>query len=108
MEDVTNSNETSGKRRSVWSGIAAAIGARWYLYLGDFIAMKLGLGVRHHQLAAKHLVCRFCDYPIGLMGSWECQCGFKRPGNYYGRCPACLSHPHFIDCPSCGFTMDVR
>jgi hypothetical protein len=63
------------------------------------------------------------DGPAQLLGAWKCQCGYKRPGlsacppvrtgdaqvgNYFGRCPKCLGHPHYIDCPSCGFTMDVR
>jgi hypothetical protein len=55
-----------------------------------------------------HLVCRFCGNPIELIGAWKCTCCYTRPGNYFGRCPKCLMHPRYIDCPVCRFTMDVR
>lgn len=87
---------------------AGIIGAEFALYLYDFISMKLNLGQRGRELAVDHLVCRFCGNPIELIGAWKCSCGHKHPGNYFGRCPKCLKHPRYIDCPVCRFTMDVR
>ena len=83
-------------------------GTRFVLYLSDYIAMHLPFTQRYRQLLLERLTCRFCWNSIDLLGAWKCQCGYKRPGNYFGRCPKCLGHPHYIDCPSCGFTMDVR
>ncbi len=84
------------------------LGARFFLYLYDYLSMHLSFTQRYRELSLEHLVCRFCSHSIDLLGAWKCECGYKRPGNYFGRCPKCLGHPHYIDCPSCGFTMDVR
>jgi hypothetical protein len=103
--------------QSVWSEARRPTLARWLrasfpsrlvLYVYDYWMMRVPVSLRYRQLVEDHLVCRFCGYPIELLGAWQCACGYKRPGNYYGRCPNCLDHPHFIDCPACGFTMDVR
>ena len=83
-------------------------GTRFILYLSDYLAMQMTFTQRYRELSLEHLACRFCGNSIELLGAWKCQCGYKRPGNYFGRCPKCLGHPHYIDCPSCGFTMDVR
>jgi len=83
-------------------------GIRLTLYSYDYLFMHLKGTTRYKQLVPDHLVCRFCGNPIDLLGSWKCGCGHKRPGNYFGRCPQCMSHPEFIDCSSCGFTMRVR
>jgi hypothetical protein len=91
-----------------WKKIAGFFETRFSAYLSDYISMKLGSGSRGEQLATDHLVCRFCGNPIDLIGAWVCECGYKRPGNYFGRCPRCLKHPHYIDCPVCRFTMEVR
>ena len=88
--------------------VAGIVGSRFALYLYDFIYMKFDVGERGRELGADHLICRFCGNPIELIGAWKCTCGFKRPGNYFGRCPKCLMHPRYIDCPVCRFTMDVR
>lgn len=88
--------------------IAAFFLSPFMLYLSDFIHMKFDFGKRGHQLSVDHLVCRFCGNPIELVGGWKCTCGYKRPGNYFGRCPKCLMYPRYIDCPVCRFTMDVR
>ncbi len=82
--------------------------SRAALYLYDFFMMKLIPSIRQKQLTYDYLICRFCVNPINLLSSWQCECGHKRPGNYFGRCPNCLSFHRHIDCPSCGFTMDVR
>ncbi len=42
------------------------------------------------------------------LGSQYRECGYSRPGNYFGRCPKCMKYPRYIDCLACGFTMDVR
>jgi len=88
--------------------VARLFGSRFVLYLNDYIQMKFDLGKRGKQLSKDHIVCRFCGEPIDLIGAWKCACGYKRPGNYFGRCPKCLKHPKYIDCPVCRFTMDVR
>lgn len=91
------------------SGILGMIlWSRFFLYLYDFICMRIPGTRRYKQLSHEHLICRFCGYSIPLLGAWKCKCGFCRPGNYYGRCPQCQGHPKYIDCPSCTFTMDVR
>jgi hypothetical protein len=88
--------------------LAGIFGTRFSMFFLDYLCMKFDWGQRGHQLHTDHLVCRFCGNPIDLIGAWKCSCGFKRPGNYFGRCPKCLKHPIYIDCPVCGFTMDVR
>lgn len=88
--------------------IARFVASRAFLFFSDYFMMKNELGQRGRQLAQDHIVCRFCGNPIELLGAWKCECEFKRPGNYFGRCPKCLKHPVYIDCPACRFTMDVR
>jgi len=88
--------------------IARFVASRAALFFYDYFMMKNDLGQRGRQLAQDHIVCRFCGNPIELLGAWKCECEFKRPGNYFGRCPKCLKHPIYIDCPACQFTMDVR
>ncbi len=90
------------------SVLGAILWSRFFLYLYDLICMRIPSTRRYRQLAHEHLVCRFCGHSIPLLGAWKCNCGFSRPGNYYGRCPQCTGHPKYIDCPSCTFTMDVR
>ena len=63
------------------------LSTRLGLYLTDLVMMKFPGTIRHQQLSKEHLICRFCGDPIPLLGSWKCGCGFKRPGNYFGRCP---------------------
>ena len=92
----------------VFAFIQRLLATRLALYTSDLIMMKIPRSIRYQQLSMDHLLCRFCGFPIELLGSWKCGCGFKRPGSYFGRCPKCLSHPDYIDCPSCGFTMRVR
>jgi len=82
-------------------------GVRFALYFYDWWMMAFG-GVRKRQLARDTVTCRFCSHEIPLLGAWKCECGYRRPGNYFGRCPKCLWHPTYLDCPSCGFTMYVR
>ena len=84
------------------------LSSRFVLYLYDYVSMKIPGSVRYKQLAFDEITCRFCDHPIELLGAWQCSCGYKRPGTYFGRCPKCLAHPTFVDCPSCGMTMYVR
>lgn len=96
-----------------WFGFLAGVvslimWSRFFLYLRDYLSMKIPATRRYRQLSYDHLVCRFCGHTIELLGAWRCDCGVNRPGNYYGRCPNCLKHPKHIDCPSCTFTMDVR
>lgn len=96
-----------------WFGLLAGVvslimWSRFFLYLRDYLSMKIPATRRYRQLSHDHLVCRFCGHTIELLGAWRCDCGVNRPGNYYGRCPNCLKHPNHIDCPSCSFTMDVR
>ena len=88
--------------------LAGLLSTRFGAFFNDYIAMKLEIGQRGRELAADHLICRFCGNPIELIGAWKCDCGYKRPGNYFGRCPKCLRHPVYIDCPVCRFTMEVR
>lgn len=83
-------------------------GVKFFLYAYDYMTMKFTSSKRHRQLAYDQLVCRFCGTPIELMMSWKCSCGFVHPGNYFGRCPKCLGHPEYIDCPAYRSTMDVR
>jgi hypothetical protein len=83
-------------------------GAKFLLYAYDYVMMRFTLSKRHRQLAHDQLTCRFCSSDIDLMGMWKCSCGHTHPGNYYGRCPKCLGHPEYIDCPACRATMDVR
>jgi hypothetical protein len=40
-----------------------------------------------------------------LLNRW---CDNAHHGNYIGRCPKCMKYSRYIDCPACGFTMDVR
>ena len=84
------------------------LGVRFALYFYDWWQMAVAGDIRQRQLKRDTLHCRFCENEIPLLGSWKCECGYTRPGNYYGRCPKCLWHPSYIDCPSCGFTMYVR
>lgn len=99
----------SGKQRAgLANWVTAQPGTRFILYLSDYLAMYLPFTQRYRELSMEHLACRFCGNSIELLGAWKCECGYKRPGNYFGRCPKCLGHPHYIDCPSCAFTMDVR
>jgi len=88
--------------------LADFAGTRLALFFYDYFMMKNAIGLRGKQLTQDHLTCRFCGNPIELLGAWKCECGYKRPGNYFGRCPKCLKHPIYIDCPACQFTMDVR
>ena len=81
---------------------------KFWGYLYDLIAMKIPATKRYKELSCEQLVCRFCGNTIPLLGAWKCECGFSRPGNYFGRCPNCGRYPRFIDCPACRFTMDVR
>jgi len=103
-KDKINPTHMSGP----WSPLTGFFETRFSAYLSDYVSMKLGTSTRGEQLATDHLVCRFCGNPIDLIGAWKCVCGYKRPGNYFGRCPKCLKHPHYIDCPVCRFTMEVR
>lgn len=101
----------SGQQKSgqgLWSLLVGILWSRFFLYLYDYICMKLPATERYRQLSLETLRCRFCQNEISLLGAWKCECGFSRPGNYYGRCPKCLKHPHYIDCPACKFTMGVR
>jgi hypothetical protein len=84
------------------------VNGRFFLFLYDYITMRFPISKRARELAANHLVCRFCGNTIDLLGAWRCKCGFTRPGNYFGRCPNCLARSRYIDCPACKFTMDVR
>ena len=84
------------------------LGGKFFLYAYDYVAMRFTSSKRHRQLAYDQLVCRFCGTPIELMSVWKCSCGHTHPGNYYGRCPKCLGHPEYIDCPACRNTMVVR
>ena len=88
--------------------LANIAGTKFALYFYDFFTMKNEIGLRGKQLSQDHIICRFCGNPIELLGAWKCECGISRPGNYFGRCPKCLKHPKYIDCPICRFTMDVR
>ena len=88
--------------------IAWLFGIRFILYAYDLWMMRFTYTKRHRQLAETTLKCRYCFTEIDLMGLWQCECGYTRPGNYYGRCPKCLGHPEYIDCPACKATMDVR
>ena len=88
--------------------IGMIVWSRFFLYLYDYLSMRIPATRRYKQLSLDSMRCRFCEEEIPLLGAWKCECGFSRPGNYYGRCPSCLRHPKYIDCPSCTFTMDVR
>ncbi len=94
--------------RGIWNLLQAFLGGRYFLFCYDYISMRHTSNLRHRQLAYNQLVCRFCDSPIDLMGKWRCGCGITRFGNYFGRCPNCLKHPHYLDCEACGSSMDVR
>jgi len=98
------------KIRIAWldNWLSGMLGYRFLLYFYDYILMRFSGSIRHRQLARDQLVCRFCGNSIDLLGVWKCECGFTRPGNYFGRCPKCLGHPVYIDCPACRSTMDVR
>lgn len=88
--------------------IAKIFGLRFILYAYDYVMMRFTSSKRHRQLAFDKLTCRFCNSDIDLLGMWKCSCGYSRPGHYFGRCPNCLGHPPYIDCPACRSTMDVR
>jgi hypothetical protein len=88
--------------------IQAILGGRYFLFASDYFLMKFTSSHRHRELAYDQLICRFCDTPVELMGKWRCECGYTRYGNYFGRCPSCLKRARYIDCPTCGSTMDVR
>jgi hypothetical protein len=107
-EQIQHGGKGGGEKISIWSLMSGIVWSRFFLYLYDYICMKLPGSRRYKQLSQEHLVCRFCGNAIELLGAWKCECGFNRPGNYYGRCPKCTGHPKYIDCPSCTFTMDVR
>jgi hypothetical protein len=107
-EQIMHEGKGGGDKVSIWSILSGIVWSRFFLYLYDYISLRLPNTRRYRQLMHEHLICRFCGYPIDLLGAWKCECGFSRPGNYYGRCPKCVKHPKFIDCPSCTFTMDVR
>ncbi len=84
-------------------------GIRPWNALAPMMALKLGAGLGWLKFidTFSSKVRRFCGHSADLQGTWECRCGYKRPGNYFGRCPKCLSHLYYMDRPSCGFTMDV-
>ena len=82
--------------------------ARFFNYFYDYVSMRVPGTKRYRELTLDHVVCRFCGETINLLGAWHCECGYSRPGNYFGRCPKCMKYPRYIDCPACGFTMDVR
>jgi len=100
--------ETRGFVEGIINLAKSFFGGRHVLYAYDYFCMRFTSTLRHRQLAYDELVCRFCEQPIDLMGTWMCKCKFKRWGNYFGRCPSCLNHPKYIDCPTCGSSMDVR
>lgn len=91
---------------ALWLG--ELILTRFWGYLYDFICSKLPFTKRYRELSAETLTCRYCGNEIDLLGAWQCECGFRRPGKYFARCPHCMRHPRYIDCPACRFTMDVR
>lgn len=103
-----NAAKGGGQPSALNRWLLSLFGAGFLLYMSDYITMRLPYTQRYRELSLEHLVCRFCGHSVELLGAWKCECGYKRPGNYFGRCPKCLGHPHYIDCPSCGFTMDVR
>lgn len=99
---------SKGSKTTIWTLLSGIVWTHFFLFLYDYICMKIPATRRYRQLTHEHLVCRFCGHPIELIGAWRCECGFRRPGNYYGRCPKCMGHPKYIDCPSCTITMDAR
>lgn len=102
--EVINPAHLSGPQAIV----AGLFGMKSMLFIADYLDMKYWHTQRSRELTSDHLICRFCGNPIDLIGAWICTCGYKRPGNYFGRCPKCLKYPHYIDCPVCRFTMEVR
>jgi len=91
-----------------WFWLGELVYTRFWGYLYDYIAMRIPATKRYRELTCEQLVCRFCGNTIPLLGAWKCECGFSRPGNYFGRCPKCMKYPRYIDCPACRMTMDVR
>jgi hypothetical protein len=112
MSDKSGSNASDRNEKTHLTGPAGFLGrifgSRFAVFFMDYIYLKLDLGLRGKQLSREHMLCRFCGEPIHLVGAWKCGCGHKRPGRYFGRCPSCLQYPKYIDCPVCGFSMDVR
>lgn len=112
------STEDDGKEAIQFVGNVAKLGCWFWLgelfftrfwgYVYDYVSMRIPATKRYRELSTEVLICRFCGHPIPLLGSWRCECGYSRPGNYFGRCPGCMRYPRYIDCPACRFTMDVR
>ena len=94
--------------QTIWNKIQQILGGRYFLYAYDYVMMRFTSFKRHRQLSYDTLTCRFCNSDINLLSMWKCSCGYTRPGSYFGRCPKCLGHPEYIDCPACKATMDVR
>jgi hypothetical protein len=108
-EKIKHADDKAAYRKGGFTGLMARVFGRSLLLYGyDFLCMRFSRNLRYRQLGLRVLKCRFCDEDIHLLGIWKCECGFTRPGNYFGRCPKCLGTGRFIDCPACGVTMDVR
>ena len=72
-----------------WFGFLAGVvslimWSRFFLYLRDYLSMKIPATRRYRQLSYDHLVCRFCGHTIELLGAWRCDCGVNRPENTTG------------------------
>jgi hypothetical protein len=101
-------SEVKGVLKNLANLVKAFFGGRHVLFAYDYFSMRFTGNLRHRQLAYDEMTCRFCECDIDLMGGWMCSCHFRRWGSYFGRCPQCLRHPRYIDCPTCGGSMDVR
>jgi hypothetical protein len=111
-EPLEHLKGASDSKRGFWNWAVywwgELVNSRFFLYLYDYTCMRIPLTKRYRELTLDQLTCRFCGNSIDLLGAWRCECGYSRPGNYFGRCPKCLNYPRYIDCPACRFTMDVR
>ncbi len=85
-----------------WLERLAWQGCVWLLRAPILLTMYLVRLWAARSLLGNSIICRTCGEEISCIGFYECHCGFKFYGWYWGACPRCQDTPAFLDCGRCG------
>src|SRR5262245_26052530 len=80
------------------------------IWIAKLIYRKTGRLIGYGALFMRDAVrCPACGAAVSLLGRWECAwCGRVFDGFAFWKCPGreCGAVPPFIECQSCGLTID--